>query len=45
MTVRMFQDLRIRMDAYIENLQEILNKDVKDLKSKQTKMSRIQYLK
>ena len=35
MIVMMIQDLRKRMEAKIENLQEMLTKDLKELKNKQ----------
>ena len=38
MTVKMIQDLRKRMEAKIEKIQEMLNKDPEELKSKQTMM-------
>ena len=38
MIVKMIQDLGIRMEAKIEKIQEIFNKDLEELKSKQTMM-------
>ena len=35
MIVKMIQDLRKRMEAKIEKMQEMLNKDLKELKDKQ----------
>ena len=37
--VKVFQDLRKRIEAQIEKLQEMFNKELEDLKNKQTKMS------
>ena len=34
MTVKMFQDLRKRMEAWIEKTQEMFNKDLEELKNK-----------
>ena len=34
MTVKMIQDLRKRMEAKIEKMQEMINKDLKELKNK-----------
>ena len=39
MIVKMIQDLRIRMEAKIEKMQEIINKDLEELKNKQTEMT------
>ena len=36
MTVKMIQDLRKRMEAKNENMQERFNKDLEELKNKQT---------
>ena len=36
MIVKMIQDLRKRMEAKIEKMQEIFNKDLEELKNKQT---------
>ena len=36
MIVKMIQDLGIRMEAKIEKMQEMFNKDVEELKNKQT---------
>ena len=38
MIVKMIKDLRKRMDAKIEKMQEMFNKDLEELKSKQTMM-------
>ena len=35
MIVKMIQDLRIRMEAKIEKMQEMFNKDLEELKNKQ----------
>ena len=35
MLVKMFQELRKRMEARIENMQEMFNKDLEELKNKQ----------
>ena len=35
----MIQDLRIRMEAKIEKMQEMFNKDLEELKNKQTEMN------
>ena len=35
MTVKMIQNLRNRMGAWIEKIQEMFNKDLEDLKNKQ----------
>ena len=37
--VKMIQDLRKRMEAQIEKIQEIFNKDLEELKNKQTEMN------
>ena len=39
MIVKMIQDLRIRMEAKIDKMQETFNKDLEELKSKQTMMN------
>ena len=39
MIVNMIQDLGKRMDAKIEKMQEMFNKDLKELKNKQTEMT------
>ena len=39
MIVRMIQDLRKRMEAKIEKLQEMLTKDLEEIKNKQTEMN------
>ena len=39
MVVKMIQDLRKRMEAQIEKIQEIFNKDLEELKNKQTEMN------
>ena len=39
MIVKMIQDLGKRMEAKIEKMQEIINKDLKELKNKQTEMN------
>ena len=36
MMVKMIQDLGIRMEAKIEKMQEMINKDLEELKNKQT---------
>ena len=38
MIVNMTQDLRKRMEAKIEKIQEIFTKDLEELKNKQTEM-------
>ena len=38
MIVKMIQDLGNTMDAKIENMQEMFNKDLEELKNKQTEM-------
>ena len=35
MMVKMFQNLRNRMEAWIKKIQEIYNKDLEELKNKQ----------
>ena len=35
MLVKMIQDLRNRVDSWIEKIQEIFNKDLEELKNKQ----------
>ena len=37
--VKMIQDLRIRMEAKIEKMQEMFNKDLEELKNKRTEMN------
>ena len=37
--VKMIQDLRKRMEARIEKIQEMFNKDLEELKNKQTEMN------
>ena len=39
MIVKMIQNLRNRMEAWIEKIQEMFNKDVEELKNKQTEMN------
>ena len=39
MTLKMIQDRRKRMEAKIEKMQEMFNKDLQELKSKQTEMN------
>ena len=39
MIVKMIQNLRNRMEARIEKIQKMFNKDLEELKNKQTKMS------
>ena len=39
MIVKMIQDLRKRMEAKIEKMQEIFNRDLEELKNKQTEMN------
>ena len=39
MIVKMIQDLGTRMEAKIEKMQEMINKDLEELKSKQTVMN------
>ena len=39
MIVKMIQDLRKRTEAKIEKMQEIYNKDLEELKNKQTEMN------
>ena len=39
MIVKMIQDLGKRMEAKIEKMEEIFNKDLEELKNKQTEMS------
>ena len=39
MVVKMIQDLGNRMEANIENMQEMFNKDTEELKKKQTEMN------
>ena len=41
MIVRMIQNLRKRMEAKIEKMQEMFNKDLEELKNKQTEMNNI----
>ena len=40
MIVKMIQDLGIRMEANIEKMQEMINKDLEELKNKQTERDR-----
>ena len=39
MIVKMIQDLGKRMEAKIENMQEMFNRDLEELKNKQTEMN------
>ena len=39
MTVKMIQNLRNRMEAWIEEIQEMFNRDLEEQKNKQTKMN------
>ena len=39
MIVKMIQDLRNRMEAWIKKIQEMFNKDLEELKNKQTEMN------
>ena len=39
MIVKMIQNLRNRMEAQIEKIQEIFNKDLEEIKNKQTEMN------
>ena len=39
MIVKMIQDLGKRMEAQIEKIQEMFNKDLEELKNKQTEMN------
>ena len=39
MIVMMIQDLAIRMEAWIEKIQDMFNKGLEELKNKQTEMS------
>ena len=39
MIVKMIQNLRNRMEARIEKIQEMFNKDLEELKNKQTEMN------
>ena len=39
MIVKMIQDLRKRMEAKIDKMQEMFNKDLEELKDKQTEMN------
>ena len=39
MIVKMIQDLRERMEAGVRKLQKIFNKDLEELKNKQTEMN------
>ena len=41
MIVKMIQDLGERMEAKIEKMQEMLTKDLEELKNKQTEMNNI----
>ena len=38
MILKMFQDLRKRMEAQTEKIQEMFKKDIEELKTKQTEM-------
>ena len=40
MRVKMIQDLGKRMEANIEKMQEMFNKDLEELKTKQTEMNK-----
>ena len=40
MIVKMIQNLGIRMEAKIEKMQEMINKDLEELKNKQTQIGR-----
>ena len=39
MITKMIQDLGIRVEAKIDNMQEMINKDLEELKNKQTEMT------
>ena len=39
MIVKMIQNLRNRMEAWIEKIEEMFNKDLEELKNKQTVMN------
>ena len=39
MIVKMSQDLRKRMEAQMQKIQEMFNKDLEELKNKQTEMN------
>ena len=39
MIVKMIQNLRNRMEVWIEKIQEMFNKDLEELKNKQTEMN------
>ena len=39
MIVKMIQNLRNRMEAWIEKIQEMFNKDLEELKNKQTEIN------
>ena len=39
MTVKMIHDLRKRMEAQIEKMQDVFNKDLEELKNKQTEIN------
>ena len=39
MIVKLIQDLRKRMEAQVEKIQEMFNKELEDLKNKQTEMN------
>ena len=41
MIVKMIQDLRKRMEAKIEKIQDMFNKDLEELKNKQSEMNKI----
>ena len=41
MIVKLIQDLRKRMEAQVEKIKEMFNKDLEELKNKQTEMNNI----
>ena len=41
MIVKMIQNLRKRMEARIRRIQEVFNKDLEELKNRQTEMNNI----
>ena len=41
MTLKMIQNFRNRMEAWIEKIQEMFNKDLEELKNKQREMNNI----
>ena len=45
MIVKMIQSFRNRMEARIETIQEMFNKDLEELKNKQTEMNKITEMK